>query len=152
MAADLYCIDASSLIKLKQDFRRNVFSTLWDKVEELVQAGGLIAPDEVFREMEKDDILGPWARKNKKMFKKLDQKQIDAAKEIASHFPNLAKPGRFGPAADPFVVALARLEDQELSNSLVSSTFRCVVVTEERGPDKVPGACKRYNLNLRRPR
>jgi hypothetical protein len=46
MAADTYCIDASSLIKLKQDYRRNVFSGVWDKIEELAQADRLIAPDE----------------------------------------------------------------------------------------------------------
>src|SRR5713101_6163291 len=104
MADDIYCIDASSLIKLKQDFRRNVFTSLWDKLEKLIQEDRLIAANEVVEEIKKDDILGPWARKNKKVFRKLDQKQVELAAEVAGKFPELAKPGRFGPAADTFVV------------------------------------------------
>ncbi|HVS75245.1 MAG TPA: DUF4411 family protein [Candidatus Acidoferrales bacterium] len=144
MADDIYCIDASSLIKLKQDFRRNVFTSLWDKLEKLIQEGRLIAANEVLEEIKKDDILGPWARKNKKVFRKLDQKQVELAAEVAGKFPELAKPGRFGPAADTFVVALARVQDQELAGSLLSPQSRCVLVTEERGPNKIPGACKHY--------
>jgi hypothetical protein len=42
MAAEIYCIDASSLIKLKQDFPRAVFPAVWERVEQLVAAGRLI--------------------------------------------------------------------------------------------------------------
>jgi hypothetical protein len=146
MAADLYCIDASSLIRLKQDFPRKVFPTVWERMEELIRAGRLIAPDEVFREVEKDDVLGPWAKRNKKMFRRPDQEQIDAAKDVTSRLPSLAKPGKFGPAADPFVVGLAHLENQRLSGSLLEPEARCVVVTEERGPARMPGACAHYKL------
>jgi hypothetical protein len=146
MADDVYCIDASSLIKLKQDFRRNVFSTVWDKVEKLIQEDRLVAPNEVLEEIKNDDVLGPWARKNKQMFKKLDQKLVERAGEVAGRFPELAMPGRFGPAADPFVVGLARVRDQDLSGSLLSSASRCMVVTEERGTNRIPGACKHYGL------
>jgi len=146
MADDTYCIDASSLINLKQYYRRKVFSGVWDKIEEMVRADRLIAPDEVRREIEKDDVLGPWAKKNKKMFRKLDQEQTDTAKDVITLFPNLAKPGKFGPAADPFVVALARLEDRRASSSLLQQESRCVVVTDERRTHGIPVACKHYNL------
>ena len=106
----------------------------------------MIAPDEVRREIERDDLLGPWAKKNKDMFRKLDQAQLDTAKDVTTHFPSLAKPGKFGPAADPFVVALAHLEDQRTRSSLLQQGSRCVVVTEERGADRIPGACNGYNL------
>jgi hypothetical protein len=146
MGDDVYCADASSLIKLKQEFRRSVFPTLWERVEKLVQDGRLIAANEVLEEIKKDDVLGPWAKKNKKLFRKLDQKQVELAREVATRFPELAKPGRFGPAADPFVVALARAEGQDLSASLLPSASPCMVVTEERGPNKIPGACKHYGV------
>jgi len=80
------------------------------------------------------------------MFRKLDQAQLEAAKDVTSRFPSLAKPGRFGPAADPFVVALAQLESQKLSGLLFAAQSRCVVVSEERGPGKIPAACSHYNL------
>ena len=106
----------------------------------------MIAPDEVRREVEKDDLLGLWAKKNKKMFRKVDQEQIDTARDVTARFPNLAKPGKFGPAADPFVVALAHLEDRRRSRSLLQQESRCVVVTDERRPHGIPVACKPYNL------
>jgi len=62
MTADICCIDASSLIKLRQDFPRQVFPSVWERVEEMVRAGRLIAPDEVLQEIKNDDVLGPWAK------------------------------------------------------------------------------------------
>ena len=146
MANETYCIDASSLINLKQYYRRKVFSGLWDKIEDMVRTGRLIAPDEVRREIEKDDLLGPWAKKNKKMFRNPDQEQMNTAKDVIKHFPNLAKPGKFGPAADPFVVALANLEERRRSGSLLQEKSECVVVTNERRTHGIPVACKHYNI------
>jgi Domain of unknown function (DUF4411) len=146
MADDLYCFDASSIIRLKQDFPRKIFPAVWERVEELIRTKRLIAPDEVYREIEHDDVLGPWAKQRKRMFVRPDQQQVDAAKDVASHFPSLAKPGRFGPAADPFVVALAHLENQKRSGLLYAQAVKCVVVTEERGPASIPGACSHYKL------
>jgi hypothetical protein len=146
MTDEVYCADASSLINLKQDFRRSVFPTLWEKVEKLIQDGRLIAANEVLEEIKNDDVLGPWAKKNKKLFRKLDQKQVELATEVAVQFPELAKAGKFGPAADPFVVALARAEGQASAGSLLPTASQCVVVTEERGPNRIPGACKHYGV------
>lgn len=146
MAGEIYCIDASSLIKLKQDFPRAVFPAVWKRVEQLVAEGRLIAPEEVAKEIEPDDELRPWAKQHKRMFRRLDQQQLDLTQEIAAAFPALAKPGRFGPAADAFVVALARQESQS-ADSLFDSKPECVVVTEEgRTPHKIPGACARYRI------
>jgi hypothetical protein len=145
MAADLYCIDASSLIEIKQRFPQKVFPGVWEKVQDLIRERRLIAPDEVFREIEKDDVLGPWAKRHKKMFLKLDQEQIDAARDVTARFPSLAKPGTFSPAADPFVVGLARVQSQRLSASLLEPESKCVVVTEER-PAGIPAACKHHSL------
>lgn len=133
MPDDLYCIDASALIDLGKYFPRKVFPTVWEKLEQLIREDRLFAPDEVFREVEKDDVVGPWAKQNKKMFGKPNQEQIDAAQDVVSRFPSLAKPGRFGPAADPFVVGLARLEGEKLSHSLLGSQAKCVVVSGDRG-------------------
>ncbi len=145
MADDVYCIDASSLIEIKQRFPRKVFPGVWEKVEELIPVGRLIAPDEVLREIEGDDVLGPWARRHKKMFISLDQEQIDAARDVTARFPGLAKPGKTGPAADPFVVGLAHVQGNKLGALLVQPQSQCFVVAEER-PTGIPAACKYYNL------
>ena len=146
MTADIYCSDASSLIDLNRHYKRSIFPGVWGKIEELAQEGRLIAPDEVRWEVERgDDELVPWVKKNRKMFRKLDQDQADVARDVIAHFPNLAKPGKFGPAADPFVVALAQVEDKRQSRSLLQQQFRCVVVTQE-GRHGIPAACNHYSL------
>jgi len=144
MAGEIYCIDASSLIKLKQDFPRAVFPSVWKRVEQLVVDTRLIAPDEVARELEPDDELRPWAKQHKKMFRRINQQQLHSAQEVMAEFPALAKPGKFGPAADPFVVALARIESQP-ADSLFKKAA-CVVVTEERGPQSIQGACRHFQI------
>ena len=143
MQSDSYCIDSSSLIKLKQDYPRKTFPPVWDRIEGLIEEGRLFAPLEVFKEIEKDDVLGPWCKKRKqKLFRALDSTQWAVAKQIADKFPQLAKSGKFGPAADPFVVALAKIETEK-SGSLFPGKNKCLVVTEEGGgPQQIPAACK----------
>jgi len=72
MASCRYCIDASSLLKLKEDYPRKVFRKLWENVEQLIADERLVAPEEVYREIEFDDELSPWAQQHKRMFKKID--------------------------------------------------------------------------------
>jgi len=84
-----YCIDASSLIELKQDFPTGVFPAVWKSIAELAASCRLIAPDEVVRGIERDDVLGPGAKRRKKVFRRLDQQQIDLAREVAPRFPKL---------------------------------------------------------------
>src|SRR4030043_44256 len=72
----VYCIDTSSLINLKP-FRRDVFPTIWSKLESMIKNGELIAPLEVYGEIEigKDKIYD-WCKSNKEMFKDIDECQI----------------------------------------------------------------------------
>jgi hypothetical protein len=39
-----YSIDASSLLKLKEDFPRKVFPALWDRMEQLIKDGRILHP------------------------------------------------------------------------------------------------------------
>src|SRR5690349_2534874 len=98
MPDSCYCVDTSSLLKLKQDFRRAVFLTVWQKTEELIKNQRLFCPEEVLHEIENDHELEPWAKKRSGMFRKLDSEQWAAAIRVTKQFPGLAKPGKFGPA------------------------------------------------------
>lgn len=46
-----YCIDTSSLINLKP-FRKDIFPTIWDKLEKMIKNGELISHLEVYKELE----------------------------------------------------------------------------------------------------
>src|SRR3990172_8959313 len=108
MQSDSYCIDSSSLIKLKQDYPRKTFPPVWDRIEGLIEEGRLFAPLEVFKEIEKDDVLGPWCKKRKqKLFRAFDWGQWAYAKQIADKSPNGTKSEKFAPAGHPFVKSSA---------------------------------------------
>jgi len=146
--ASSYCADASSLLKLKQDFPRPSFPTLWDRIEQLVTDGRLFAPEEVFKEIENDDILASWAKQRKRMFREISEEIWEVARAVTKQFPGLAKPGKFGAAADPFVVALARCVNVSQASSLFEDKMECIVVSEEGGgAQQIPAACSAFDVS-----
>jgi hypothetical protein len=109
----VYCIDTSSLINLKP-FRRDVFPTIWSKLEIMIKNGELIAPLEVYGEIEigKDKIYD-WCKSNKEMFKDIDECQIQKLREVKKQYDKnyweneINKPKW----ADPWVIALSICEE-----------------------------------------
>ena len=147
MASHSYCADASSLLKLKQDFPRPSFTTLWDRVERLVADERLFAPEEVLKEIGNDDVLAPWAKQRKRMFRAMNEEIWEVARVVTKQFPSLAKPGKFSAAADPFVVALARCVNVSQASSLFEGNIECIVVTEEGGgAQQIPAACLAFGV------
>ena len=56
----VYCIDTSSLINLKP-YRRDVFPTIWDKLENMIKNGELLSHLEVYKEIEAvKDVIHNW--------------------------------------------------------------------------------------------
>lgn len=105
-----YCIDTSALIDLSS-YPKDIFPGLWEDLEGLVNAGLLIAPSEVYRELGRkhEGDVQRWTRKHREiMFVDLDEEQIKEVKAIQHKFPNLVDPNKTMPDADPFLIALAR--------------------------------------------
>lgn len=76
----IYCIDSSSLIAMKRVYPRRSLGALWELVEQLAEAGRLIAPHEVFREIGKvEDDLKAWAKKRSGIFVPIDTRLQIAA-------------------------------------------------------------------------
>lgn len=112
----VYCIDTSSLIAAWQErYPIEVFPTLWDKLDELIENDRLFAPVEVLIEMKKrSDELHAWLKDRKEMFLELeDAVQIEAA-QILAQFPRLVGERKLRTSADPFVIALARVKGWQL--------------------------------------
>jgi len=59
-----YVIDTNALIDLwRRRYPRDVFPTLWQKIEELIKSGELVAPQEVLSELQRQhDELYLWAK------------------------------------------------------------------------------------------
>jgi len=136
-----YCIDTSALIDgWVRWYPKDVFPSLWDNTEELVEDGEIIAPDEVLNELEKkEDSLAKWAVDKKEMFCVLDEDLQKLARRVLKRFPRLVDASASVPEADPFVIALAR-------------KTKGTVVTGEKPTGKldsnphIPDVCVHYGI------
>ena len=111
-----YCIDTSALIEAWQvDYPIENFPGFWKRMDELIDAGRLVAPEEVLRETTKrSDELHAWLNTRKQMLRELDEAvQIEAAKVLAK-YPRLVGERKLRTSADPFVIALARVESLQI--------------------------------------
>lgn len=135
-----YVIDTNALIDLwRRRYPRDVFPTLWQRLEELTSSGELIAPKEALSELHRQhDELYAWAKKQK-CFKDLDPEQIQNVKEILKLFPSLIDEKKTVPDADPFVVALALTKGWKV----VSSENLAGTSTRKRIPD----VCNHYKIS-----
>ena len=150
MTINYYVIDSSSLIELNRRYPLDVFPTLWRNVETLIDKGLLISHKEVLKEVSiMDDSLKKWAKKQKKLFKELDEKQMEIVKEILKKYPTLAKSDNETAAADPFIIALAVELGNDPQKTLSQTLKGHIIVTEEKlrgNKIKIPFVCKDYNI------
>jgi hypothetical protein len=106
-----YSIDTSSILDgWRRYYPPDVFPGLWDNLELLVQDGQLRATDEVRVELErKDDEVLAWAIKQSGLFIELDEEIQASVSQILAQFPKLLDTRSNRSGADPFVVALAKI-------------------------------------------
>jgi len=139
-----YCIDASAIIHAWRDlYRPASFPSFWQRIDDLIGAGSLIAPEDV-----REELLGPpelvaWANDRDALFRELDEEFQSAVREVLADLDELMRQRRLqfvgaDLKADPFVVALGRLT-------------RSTVVTQERprgqqGRPKIPDLCRRHRV------
>lgn len=130
-----YSIDTSSLINAWwRLYPPDVFPAVWGNLDGLIEDGSLRATEEVLHELRRQhDELYEWARARPAMFVEIDDPAQEEVRAILNDHPRLVQAPRGRSAADPFVIALARLNE-------------AVVVTEEtRSPNpsrpKIPNVC-----------
>jgi len=124
----IYCIDTSSLINLKL-YRRDVFPTIWNNLEDMIKNGELISPLEVYGEIEigKDEIYD-WCKNNRKMFKDIDEFQVKKLKDIEKQYDKKYWENEMNKPkwADPWVIALSICEEA------------IIVADEKNKPNRIP--------------
>jgi len=147
---DYYVIDSCSLIELNRKYPLVVFPGVWRNVEKLINDGLLVAPKEVLREIENgDDEVKAWAKKQKKLFKELNEHQINIVKDILKKYPALAKSNSLTPVADPFVIALAVEMEKDPQRTLTETIRKRIIVTEESlsgNKIKIPFVSDKYGI------
>jgi hypothetical protein len=112
----VYCIDTSCLIAAwSERYPLENFPRFWEKVDTLIAAKRLLAPVEVLNETKKrSDELHTWLKARPAMFRELDDAVQIAAAEVLGQFPRLVGERKLRTSADPFVIALARVEKLQL--------------------------------------
>ena len=135
-----YSVDTSALIGAwNRHYPPDIFPQLWQKLEQLIANGSLIASEEVLFELEKkDDAVLDWAKKQKGLFVPTDRPIQIAVTEILSTHKKLIDERKGRGGADPFVVALARLKN-------------CAVLTGEKPTNRpnrphIPDVCDAFGI------
>lgn len=139
-APPIYCIDTSSILEARtRSYPPAIFLRLWDQVESLIEAGRLVSPAEMLKELEKkDDETRKWAKAQTKLFVPYSPEQTAMVTRILTTHPLLVDSAKGRSGGDPFLIALATLHGY-------------VVVTEERpsGSPKrprIPDVCGAYGV------
>lgn len=131
-----YCVDTSGWLDgWQRYYPRDVFPSLWGRVEGIVNAGEIIVSDEVYRELErKSDDLHDWIKARKQMLVPLDEPIQLRAAQLLAEFPRLVDTQRGRSKADPFVIATALEKDAVVVTG--------EVVTGNLEKPRIPDVCQ----------
>lgn len=136
----IYCIDTSALITLSQDYPSDVFPSLWSGLEDMVENELIRAPNVVLEELSyKDDDIHIWARKHKSIFVRKTKGLLDEVKMVLREFPGLIDENLQREQADPYLVAMAKID-------------RLSLVTSEKMKPRnekpgIPNACEHFGIH-----
>ena len=139
----IYSLDTSALIAaFHERYPIENFPSLWRKIEELIKNDRLKMSQVVFDEAMRDTEIKQWCDHNQlKSYLQvaIDESVQEKVSEVLLEFPRLvdSRTGKSG--ADPWVIALA----------LINENY--IVVTEENPTNsenrpKIPDACANFNL------
>src|SRR5262245_24715075 len=104
-----YCVDTSAWLDgWQRHYPKDVFPSLWAKLDALIVTGDIIATEEVYVELQrKSDDLHDWIKDRKQMLVPLDERIQTRAAELLAEYPRLVDTLRGRSRADPFVIATA---------------------------------------------
>lgn len=132
-----YIIDTCSILSQKSDepHRRNVYSTLWDRIDQLVQGQAIVTCSEIQEEVEDDD-LRQWLARHQCVVLDIDDGVQQAVARVVTEHPELIDFKNAKSSGDAFLIATAMKYDLS-------------VITEENkiSPKKIPQICHAYGIN-----
>lgn len=106
-----WCFDTSALIEpWVRLYPPDIFGMVWEKLEELIAEGEIVAPHDVLLELAKQkDDLHAWASTQPDFFVEPDREVMETFSEIVNSYPGFMKVNSTKSGADPFVVATAEV-------------------------------------------
>lgn len=111
-----YSIDTSAILDAwRRYYPPDIMPNLWKNIENLIIKGDLIATEEVLEELsKKDDDVHNWAKDNSQMFIPHREEIQRTVTNILAQFPLLVKAFKGKSSADPFVIAVAIVEEAKV--------------------------------------
>lgn len=108
-----YSLDTSAILDgWNRNYPPDVFPTVWRRIEYLAARGDLVATEEVLKELEKqDDDVHKWLKARSRMVIPIDAEIQAEVKRILAAYPRLVNSRQNRHQADPFVIALARIQN-----------------------------------------
>ena len=152
--ADVYVVDTSSLIDIEVAYPRKDHPEVWGQFDLLIDEGRLKAPHAVYKEISPANApLHSWAKEKAVCGRKAESRTraivrffvpdntvARLAAEIMGEHGHLVHPYS-DTAADPYIIALARTINGDLSDSTA------VIVTEEKDRvNKIPHVARTYGI------
>jgi predicted nucleic acid-binding protein len=132
-----YCIDTSALIAAWYErYKPNRFPKLWSEMDKLIADRRLVSSSLVLRECSKRSLeLHDWLKLRSDMFVHPDETIQGEVGQIINAYKGLVAEGKQKHAADPFIIAQAKVHGH-------------IVVTEEGvgTTKKIPGVCNALGM------
>lgn len=131
-----YIIDTCSILSQKSDepHRRNVYTTLWERIDELVRGQAIVTCSEIKDEVE-DEAMQQWLARHQCVVLDIDDDIQRLVAKVVTEHPELIDFKNDKSSADAFLIATAM-------------KYRLAVITEERknSPKKIPQICQAYGI------
>lgn len=132
-----YIIDTCSIISQKPDepHRRNVYNTLWERIDELVREHAIVTCSEILDAVEDED-LRKWLNRHQCVVLDIDNDIQQLVTQIVTKHPELIDFKNIKSSADAFLIATAM-------------KYRLLVITEENKTSlkRIPKICDAYGIS-----
>lgn len=132
-----YIIDTCSILSQKSDepHRRNVYTTLWERIDELVSKQAIVTCSEINDEVD-DEPIQQWLAKHHCVVLDIDDRIQQLVSRVVTEHPELIDFKNAKSSGDAFLIATAM-------------KYGLSVITEENkaSPKKVPQICQAYSIH-----
>jgi len=134
-----FCLDTSVFINgWWKHYRIDVFPSFWETLERLMSDGTVVSCHEVYEELRRQDgdTLFKWAKRHRAIFEEPTEDTFLQLSELMDAYPNYAAISGTLNAADPWVIAHAKL-----GRSIVVTYEEKAAKRKPTKPPKMPDVC-----------